>query len=362
MNKKTLPLLELKINPKKGSLVSAISIVETPAISSNFIAFSKDEPTRLVFAANDERMELLGAAMIPGLPMYRNTKEIGEYMAVFEAETIREIAQVFAENGFFKNMNVDHSDKSAGSYVFQSYIVDEAKGVFAPKDVDAPNGSWIVGVKVNDLETWKNIKAGKSNGFSVEGFFDLFDTSIELELEFERLINEYFSEKMGCLMFYPDIYDLEQWKAKQLELAPNALENETEPHITILYGFTDFPELIDGLKLFIQEALNICPLNINFGSISKFTNPEQDVVKIDIIDCNGTLTHLNYVLAETFKIVSNFDEYKPHMTIAYTEPRPEVAFSSEIARPWQFGFDYLNKGKIVYSDAMGNKTEILVVK
>jgi 2'-5' RNA ligase len=366
MSKRKIPLLELKIDAKKGTFVNAIALVENPAISSNFIAFSKDEPTELKFAVNEERMELLGAAMIPNLPMYRNTKEVGEYMSVFSAETIREIAQTFAEKGFFNNMNVDHSDRSAGSYVFQSYIVDEAKGINAPKGVDVPDGTWMVGVKVNDAKVWEDIKAGKTKGFSVEGIFDLFDTSIDIELsklaeDFELLLNEYFSEKKGCLMFFPEV-DLTQWKLKGIELAPNAIEQELEPHVTILYGFTDFPELIDGLKSFVREALNESPLMIELGLISKFVQPEQDVIKIDIYDCNGTLNAINAILSDTFQIVSPYGDYRPHVTIAYTEPRPDVTFSSERARLWEFGFEYLNKGKIVYSDANGLHTEILTIK
>lgn len=360
---KKLPLYEMRIDPKKGSFVSAISIVEKPAIQSAFLAFSKQEQQTAKFAMDSERMELFGAAMIPDLAMYRKTEELGEYMSVFSAETIREIAQVYAERGFFNNMNIDHSDREAGSYVFQSYIVDEDKGVFAPKGIDVPNGSWIVGVKVNDEKVWNEIKEGKTTGFSVEGLFDILDTEIDLELaqNFEALLNEHFAEPKGCLMFFPDI-NIEQWKLGCIAKVPNALEKELEPHVTILYGFNDFPELVDSLKAFIREALNVSPLMLELGRISKFIQPDGDVVKIDIMDCSGTLRALNTILSDTYQIISQYGEYKPHMTIAYTEPRPDQNYSSDIPWPWEFGLNYLNKGKIVYSDANGLKTDILIIK
>ncbi len=367
MSKKTLPLLELRIDPGKGSLVSAIAIVDNPAISSGFIAFSNQSPESLAvsFTANDERRELLGAAMIPELPMYRNSKETGEYMAVFSKETIREIAQVFAEKGFFNNMNIDHTDKPAGSFVFQSYIVDEQKGVLAPKGVDVPDGSWIVGVKVNDAKVWEDIKAGKTSGFSVEGIFDLFDTSIDLEMskvaaEFELLLNEYFAEKKGCLMFFPDV-NADQWKLKAIELAPGATELETEPHVTILYGFIDTDDLLPLLKAFVTEALNTAPLCLELGNISKFIQPDGDVIKIDVYDFAGSLKAMNTILSDMFGVISQWGEYKPHMTLAYTEPRPEHAFSSDRVNPWEFGINYLNKGRVIYSDASGNQTVLLTI-
>ena len=144
---------------------------EHPAIESDFIAFNQT----LNFAVNDEKQELLGAAMIPDKPIYRNGAN-GDFYAVFSKDTIREIAQVFAQKGLFNNTNIEHTIIPADSYVYQSYLTDEAKGVSAPKGIDAPDGSWIVGVKVNNPTVWQAIKKGQIKGFSVEGVFALFPT------------------------------------------------------------------------------------------------------------------------------------------------------------------------------------------
>ena len=171
---KKLPLIQLTINPDDGSFVQAISLVEDPAIQSDFIAFSNQ--SKIDFTANDERMELLGIAMKANHPIYRNSPETGEYACIFSPDTIRQIAQVYAQKGFFNNMNIEHSDTPAGSYVFQSYIVDSTKNMNAPKGIDAGDGDWMVGVKVNDPKVWANIRSGKTKGFSVEGIFNLIDT------------------------------------------------------------------------------------------------------------------------------------------------------------------------------------------
>jgi len=166
-----LPVIELKIDEANESFVSAIALVEHPAIESDFIAFNQTQN----FAVNDERQELLGAAMLPDKPIYRNGDK-GDFYAVFSKDTIRQIAQVFAQKGLFNNTNIEHTIIPADSFVFQSYIVDNSKNINAPTGIEAPDGSWIVGVKVNNPAIWQSIKQGQIKGFSVEGIFELFPT------------------------------------------------------------------------------------------------------------------------------------------------------------------------------------------
>jgi len=167
-----LPTYELKINPDNDSFVDAIALVDEPAIESNFIAFAKEQKG-LTFNMDDQRMELLGAAMIPNMLIYRRDANGNQYNVFFSADTIRQIAQVFSKNSFQKNMNLEHTSLPAKSYVFQSYIVDTALGMNSPANLALPDGAWVVGVKVTDASVWNDIKTGKVKGFSVEGVFEL---------------------------------------------------------------------------------------------------------------------------------------------------------------------------------------------
>ncbi len=351
----------MSINPSGGSFVSAISMVERPAIGSNFIAFAADKPEKIAIV--EERRELFGAAMIPDLPMYRNTKGVGEYISVFTAGTIRQIAQEFAKQGFFNNMNVDHSERPAGSYVFQSYITDDTKGVVAPGGIDVPNGTWIVGVKVDDEQVWQEIKAGKMQGFSVEGLFNLIDLELDISIEqFNTLIE--FEAAMdeipkGCLMFFPEI-DEALFQFKTHSLLPGAIEYEDNPHVTILFGLPDIEEMPDLLKAFLSNALNDNPINIQLGAISKFIQPDQDVIKIVINDTNGVLHDLNSFLGEAFAVQQDYN-YTPHMTLAYMPTDETTVYSSDPVNSWDFGINNINKGRIVYSSADKVQTTLLTI-
>lgn len=162
-----LPVYELQIDGTE-SLVDAIALVENPAIEIEFLAFA--EQKQYQFSLDDEMMECLGPAMLPDRLIYRRNEDGFEYNVFFSKDTIRNISQTFFKGGFQTNMNIEHSAINADSYVFQSMIVDKAKGISL---MDLPDGTWVVGVKVLNEKIWKDIKEGKRKGFSVEGVFEL---------------------------------------------------------------------------------------------------------------------------------------------------------------------------------------------
>ncbi|WP_322518624.1 XkdF-like putative serine protease domain-containing protein [Chitinophaga sancti] len=176
--KKDIPTYEIFIDENEDSFVSAVALVDKPAIEKNFFAFN--EHTKLQFSYDDERQELIGPAMIPDIEIYRKEQNTGaEYNVFFSKETIRQIAQVFFKKNFANNTNISHTDIPAHSYIFQSYIVDDDKGIKSPKGIDVPDGSWIVGMKVTDNTVWQDIKSGKLKGFSVEGLFQFSDSQVK---------------------------------------------------------------------------------------------------------------------------------------------------------------------------------------
>jgi hypothetical protein len=130
---------------------------------------------KLSFSVNEDKQEIFGPAMLADVAIYRNDLQLGEYNVVFDKATIYKIAQKFFEKDFNKNFNLMHdpNQKCKGVYAFQSYIVDSTEGRPAPKGYeDAKDGSWFLGVKVNNAEVWAKIKSGEIKGFSVEGVFE----------------------------------------------------------------------------------------------------------------------------------------------------------------------------------------------
>lgn len=169
---KELPIYNIFVDEEQDLEVDKVSIVTSPAVESFFLKFKEDSKTKLSLSADDKK-ELLGVALIPDLPIYRN---VGgeEFYVTFGKDTIKNIAMNLFKKGYNTKMNVEHTDEDADSFIYQSYIVDRELGIMPPKGLeDTPDGSWVIGVKVNSDELWQDIKDGKRNGFSVEGLFGL---------------------------------------------------------------------------------------------------------------------------------------------------------------------------------------------
>ena len=81
-----MDIIELFIDEEdEVSGIEAISVVENPAIESDFIAL-KNQEFKLATVDKEKRI-LMGAALIPNKPIYRQTKE-SEYYIYFSKDTI----------------------------------------------------------------------------------------------------------------------------------------------------------------------------------------------------------------------------------------------------------------------------------
>lgn len=161
-----MPLLRLTINGDEDG-VNIISLVEFPAVERNFIQLSKEVKLSL----NDEKKELLGVALIPDFPIYRRDEQ-GEYYIVFSAESIRKIAIDFYKKLNVNMADVEHShNMENGITYFQSLIVDKENGICPAAFKDLPDGTWIIGCKIDNTDVWNAVKNGTVKGFSIDGYF-----------------------------------------------------------------------------------------------------------------------------------------------------------------------------------------------
>ncbi len=131
------------------------------------------------FTTDEEKMEITGAAIVPNKMIIRKSpptfeKPNGEfYWVFFSEETTRKLADRFMKAKLLDSSNIEHSEKDADSYVKESWIVDDP--IFdksTSMGLEYPKGTWVVTMKVNDPKVWKDIKNGKLNGYSIEGWFN----------------------------------------------------------------------------------------------------------------------------------------------------------------------------------------------
>jgi len=196
---KKLPVFELKCDDIE-TFVDAIALVESPAIEKEFIAFSTHK--KIDFSFNDDKMELIGAVMVPDQRIYRRNEDGFEYEVFFSKNTIRSIAQSFAKNSNHSNLNIEHSGKSADSFMYQSMLVDSAMGI---KPMDLPDGTWVAVVKVLNRDVWQDIKNGKHKGFSIEGVFELEKSMFNQNMTAKEL--EELADEQEAIKLFKEITD-----------------------------------------------------------------------------------------------------------------------------------------------------------
>jgi len=166
-----MKIIELILDEMQDMMgIQAISIVESPAIEENFVALKAQE---VQFAKQDEEKRiLLGAALIPNKPIYRNNGE-EEFYVYFTKDTIRRASEMFFQNGNQNQSTLEHQAELKGLSVVESWIVeDEQKDKSRIYGLEMPVGTWMVSMKVNNDDIWTNyVKTGKVKGFSIEGYF-----------------------------------------------------------------------------------------------------------------------------------------------------------------------------------------------
>jgi hypothetical protein len=184
-----MKIVELVIDNKdKLSGIDAVSVVHSPAIEENFIALNKHEIE--LKEVDAEKRILMGAALIPDKQIFRrNEKE--EYYIFFSKDTVRQASELFLMNSNQNNATYEHDQKLKGLSVVESWIIEDSKTDKSRLyNFNLPVGTWMISMKVNNDDVWKDVKDGKVKGFSIEGYFaDKLEMSLQ-EQEEQELINK----------------------------------------------------------------------------------------------------------------------------------------------------------------------------
>ena len=150
-----------------------ISLVDDPAVMSNFQAFdAKKKP--VMYAIQDEEKRLVrGCIMRADFPIYRRDEQMGEYYIIYKAEEIRKMAEKYLLEGRQNDVNLMHQEGSDvdGVQMVQYFI--KGDGIQVDGFDDCADGSLFGEFHVVNDDIWAEIKAGTYKGFSLEGVFDL---------------------------------------------------------------------------------------------------------------------------------------------------------------------------------------------
>lgn len=162
--------------------VYCISVVDFPAVESNFVALKKDEKPQMVCLSKEDKHMLYGVILRADFPIYR-VDEYGEYYIEFGQDTIERLERKYMKNFAQKEWTIDHMKWADGLTLTESWLVtdpenDKSKALGLQ---GVSKGSWVGGCLVENLELWQEIREGRFNGFSVEAWCNLEEIQEEIK-------------------------------------------------------------------------------------------------------------------------------------------------------------------------------------
>lgn len=166
--------------------IHAVSVVHSPAIEENFIALSKHEIE--LKEVDSEKKILMGAALVPNKQILRADKDGKGYYIYFSEDTIKKASELFLMRSNQNNATLEHKEKLNGMSVVESWVIDNPEMDKSKEyGFSLPKGTWMISMKVNNEDIWKDVKAGKVKGFSIEGYFA---DKYEMSQEKQEIINQ----------------------------------------------------------------------------------------------------------------------------------------------------------------------------
>ena len=168
------PVYEALVTDEETGMLR-ISLVDIPAVESNFLAFAKEgeKPAHLYFVKDEERRIVRGVVMRADYPILRRNGDY-EYFIVFRADTIRVMAEKYLAESRQNKVDEMHNHEDVDEVrMVQYFIKDTGAGISPSGFEDIADGSLFAEFHVLNDEVWEKVKDGTYRGFSLEGAFEL---------------------------------------------------------------------------------------------------------------------------------------------------------------------------------------------
>ena len=214
-----------------GCSISAMSLVDAPAMSIDMVCFSKEQ--KMNFSIQDESQHnILTCLVRVDFPILRLTEDGNPYYIVFNKETAKVLCQRLMTDGMQQNISLQHNGKLIqGIHLQEVFIKDSSLGISPVGFEEAADGSLMGVYHIDDDELWNDCIEGRFKGISIESLL-----GIE---EFKKKCNK--KIKKNSMSKIKDAL-------KKLLLEFNALSTDKAE----LYWEED-TELMVGYKVFVED-------------------------------------------------------------------------------------------------------------
>lgn len=235
------PIFDVVLDEENGDIgLTAISLVDEPAIQRDFIFFSAEKS--MIVMSDMAKREIVSPILIPNQLIYRVADDGTPYYMRWTEETIKYVAYKYIADGWFNNFTVMHPLMYNSELTYEDVLekdvemlrlwtieepeTDEINAVYG---FNLPKGTLCVHMHVGNDEIWQRIVSGELKGLSIEAYISLKinQKAINKKMEFTKE-NVSLFEKF--LQFMNSVSDTAE------ALATQAKKDEAESgEITIKY-------------------------------------------------------------------------------------------------------------------------------
>ena len=175
MEYKGLPLYRAEIDADDTTTgMFIISLVDSPATMSDFMAFNEDKRLMTYNVESDEKRQVFGLVMAADMPIYRRDDNGFEYYITYSKETIALMAEKYLKMSLQNNVDTQHSfELEDGIFMNQLFVKDTEKGVSPKGYEDYKDGSLFAQFHIANDSVWEEVKKGTYKGFSLAGVFNV---------------------------------------------------------------------------------------------------------------------------------------------------------------------------------------------
>ena len=156
-----------------GCSISAMSLVDDPAMSIDMVCFSKEQ--NMKFSIQDETQHnILTCLVRVDFPILRVTQDGNPYYIVFNKDTAKVLCQRLMTDGMQQNISLNHNGKLIqGIQLQEVFIKDTEKGISPIGFEDAADGSLMGVYHIEDDALWNDCIEGRFKGISIESLLGI---------------------------------------------------------------------------------------------------------------------------------------------------------------------------------------------
>ena len=244
----TLPIYDIVIDDNSIGL-TAISLVDAPAIMTEFLAFKEQSLGQMIWMSSRDKHEIVSPILIPNQLILRKAEDGSLYYIRWTADTIKLAAEKYIANGLFNNFTVMHPTfynkdmkytdaLEKDIYMLRMWTIDnvETDDANTKYGFNLPEGTLMVHLKVHNRKIWSQVKSGELKGLSIECFSNMVkDTNNDVKIN----VNMDVTQKQMNL-FQRFIQFMNEVSAEASDISDIAKKDETDSgEVSLKYYIDD---------------------------------------------------------------------------------------------------------------------------